>query len=578
MTTQENKMQKLAEVLGGIRTEYIAESVQSGVLAPRGTAERKHPVLRGVLIAAAAVLLVGVMVTGSVMGSIAWKRNHPAEGTVPALPVTGNADVTTSPEDPVTDNSVTVLQTAERTIHYPIYAEDSGTLQGTREEPLRISVLEYPQTGEKGISLVLCDGTSGETEIYSFRGYGCVFLGDFVSGTAENPLTVTNISVLIFEPQNTGAMETEVLQLTYDIVPFSNTNYSNKSTFRISFPSSGSLQAYLSRIKGILKEGIPEYEIAAYLRVNEYQINTPGAQPLTEEHLNGIENYVLSVTSDADSWKAFFQRLPLKIGGRFTDVVELQSFQRMIYAEKYDPVTKTSESVQIPLRIALTQRTNFKNEILVPETVTGEKLCPEEGFAFYLPNGTEEYQLQYLNTYTEKPSRCSCPEDFLRKYGYVCMKDDIVNGVRVTKFLSYQFTPDYRRRNTGSESADISRVARITTEALEFYFTENAPPYQYNGRFYCYQPSSTKKYTYELTFPVTAQLYIGLIDSYKDGDYLLQYGLNGVEFYDEGRKKMDEAEITRLNTPLAELYQDYFPGFTFHGIRFFLPVSYGSAE
>ena len=71
----QNKQDKLTDLLGQLPGGLIERSTEEAL---RQTRTRKsHPALRWVAIAAAAVMIVGVMCTASIMGSIAWKKYHP---------------------------------------------------------------------------------------------------------------------------------------------------------------------------------------------------------------------------------------------------------------------------------------------------------------------------------------------------------------------------------------------------------------------------------------------------------------------------------------------------------------------
>lgn len=74
---KQNKQEKLTDLPGQFPGGWDERSTEEALRQMR--TRRSHPVLRWVAIAVAAVMIVGVMFTASIMGNIAWKRSHPEE-------------------------------------------------------------------------------------------------------------------------------------------------------------------------------------------------------------------------------------------------------------------------------------------------------------------------------------------------------------------------------------------------------------------------------------------------------------------------------------------------------------------
>ena len=110
---KENRKAAWNDALLHVRPEFLEEAARPEALAPLGTpGQNRHPGLRWVLIAAAAVLLVGVMFTASILGNIAWKKYHP----VGSAGMVSTEEEGRSTEPPLPTQSPTVTEAPDITI------------------------------------------------------------------------------------------------------------------------------------------------------------------------------------------------------------------------------------------------------------------------------------------------------------------------------------------------------------------------------------------------------------------------------------------------------------------------------
>ncbi len=573
--------------------------------AAKAAKMKKLSPLRTVAVILSVTLTVGLLtaVLFSVMPDLAgrglfgnkqnkWGQTGVTTGETSAdtknTPDTINSAVDSGPETTETDSretleisgvTVTVLDSSTRNVRRPVFVGNTGVVSEVKLLPMKTVVFEVPGSGLKGIALILTDEDGTDSVIYSFTGAGFVCAADYIFGNVPYQRDGTMVAVFSVDPVNAGLSYSNVFRGKLEYFSFSNMNDEAALDVSGGLNDKISILSFAFKVRNSLKQQVKDhtYDFCAYVGTEDYKAYGPGERQLTQEDLTETEEKIRNLTSDVSNWDEFFAKFPksnegiskVSSNGQSKTMTEFESVRRTVFVQKYDPATKTSESVKMTLRISRADRVAYNKTVPVTMDALGAPIAPEEGYAFTLETDEGDVQVGFINYHgVKKPESSATEEYWLESYGFICFKDVEKDGMPLTMILSYRVAPD--KHVVYGNFIYRTVVPRASVEYEEFYITnyltENVI-HKYGMRptwFGSFQPTSrtgvADLYNIHSPISICETLSEKLAGDYFGGDIVAQKGLDGRQLFREGTYTVGQDAVEQMRQDLYNNRSKYFPG------------------